>query len=101
MWQGYIKPRNRGEVVDSEDRVISCQFKWSGVVKPVTTLFIGSSPEFELALYTIMFLAGRYEQAAVPHGSVSQLIIGTADTGNPARGFKLVALILESLHDDI
>jgi poly(U)-specific endoribonuclease len=35
-YQGYLKPRNRNEVVDSNDRIISCQFKWSNVVKPCT-----------------------------------------------------------------
>jgi poly(U)-specific endoribonuclease len=45
--------------VDDEDRVLTVQFTWNGEVKPVTTLFIGTSPEFELALYTLCFVAGR------------------------------------------
>lgn len=44
--------------VDNADRVLSVQFSWEGQDKPVTTLFIGTSPEFELALYTLCFLAG-------------------------------------------
>uniref|UniRef100_A0A7S0RET2 EndoU domain-containing protein n=1 Tax=Chlamydomonas leiostraca TaxID=1034604 RepID=A0A7S0RET2_9CHLO len=57
-YKGYIKPRNRGEVVDGNDRVLSCQFAWNGLLKNVTTMFLGTSPEFEMALYTIVFLAG-------------------------------------------
>jgi hypothetical protein len=41
--------------------VLSVQFDWKGQRKPVTTLLIGTSPEFELALYTLCFVAGgRY-----------------------------------------
>ena len=45
--------------VDDADRVLSVQFSWKGQLKPCTTLFIGTSPEFELALYTLCFLAGK------------------------------------------
>jgi poly(U)-specific endoribonuclease len=34
---------------------------WKGFLKPVSTSFIGVSPEFELALYTLCFLAGGEE----------------------------------------
>jgi hypothetical protein len=40
-YRGYIVPRNRGERVDNNERLLSCQFAWNGEVKPVTTLFIG------------------------------------------------------------
>jgi hypothetical protein len=45
--------------VDDADRVLSVQFDWKGQRKPVTTLLIGTSPEFELALYTLCFVAGE------------------------------------------
>ena len=35
------------------------QFTWKGQAKPVTTLMIGTSPVFELALYTLCFAAGQ------------------------------------------
>jgi hypothetical protein len=38
--------------------VLSVQFDWKGQRKPVTTLLVGTSPEFELALYTLCFVAG-------------------------------------------
>lgn len=57
-YRGFIKPRSRNEVVDGEDRLLSVQFVWEGELKPVTTIFVGTSPEFEFALYTACFLAG-------------------------------------------
>ena len=49
-YQGFIKPRSRSEVVDDNDRCLSLQFMWrpskeaEWEKKPVTTLFIGTSP---------------------------------------------------------
>ena len=43
---------------DSNDHLLSLQFRWHGVEKLVGTSFIGTSPEFELALYTLCFLCG-------------------------------------------
>ncbi|XP_053544274.1 poly(U)-specific endoribonuclease [Ictalurus punctatus] len=42
--------------LDVNDRVISLQFSWKGLLKPLGSSFIGVSPEFEVALYTIIFL---------------------------------------------
>lgn len=58
-YRGYIKPRNRGEQVDDNERVLACQLSWKGEIKPVTTMFIGTTPDFEFALYTLYFLAGE------------------------------------------
>ena len=41
--------------------MLSVQFTWNGQVKDVSSMFIGTSPEFELALYTLCFLAGQEE----------------------------------------
>lgn len=41
---------------DKDDQVLSIQFSWKGSVKPIGSTFIGVSPEFEFALYTIIFL---------------------------------------------
>lgn len=47
------------EQPDGEDRLLTVQLYWKGEKKPVSTMFIGSSPEFELALYTLYFLVGE------------------------------------------
>lgn len=44
---------------------MAVSFKWMGYRKPITGLFIGSSPEFELAIYTICFLTRPNESCAV------------------------------------
>jgi hypothetical protein len=54
--------------VDDADRVLSVQFDWKGQRKPVTTLLIGTSPEFELALYTLCFVAGGQQAAQAAQG---------------------------------
>ncbi len=40
---------------DEDDHVLNLQFSWNGLVKPVGSCFIGVSPEFEVALFTIVF----------------------------------------------
>jgi poly(U)-specific endoribonuclease len=58
-YRGYIKPRYRGLPVDSPDdqqQLVTMQFSWRNVLKKVSTSLIGSSPEFEIALYTMIFL---------------------------------------------
>lgn len=59
-YRGYIKPKNRNDAAtDSNDHIITLQFTWNGVEKSVGTNFIGVSPEFEMALYTMCFLVGE------------------------------------------
>ncbi|XP_072529183.1 uridylate-specific endoribonuclease C [Salminus brasiliensis] len=38
------------------DHVVNLQFSWKAMVKPVGSSFIGVSPEFEVALFTLVFL---------------------------------------------
>ncbi|KAG8065543.1 hypothetical protein GUJ93_ZPchr0004g39859 [Zizania palustris] len=57
-YQGYIFPRRRGELPDSETQLLTVQFEWHGVLKSVSSTLIGVSPEFELALYTLCFFMG-------------------------------------------
>lgn len=60
-YQGYILPRRNEQFPDSEAQLLTVQFEWNGVLKSVSSMFIGVSPEFELALYTLCFFAGREE----------------------------------------
>jgi len=70
-YRGYIKPRSRNSAeTNDDDPVLTLQFSWNGIEKFVGTSFIGVSPEFELALYTLAFLAGEEENFV------------TLDTGN-------------------
>ncbi|EIE27711.1 hypothetical protein COCSUDRAFT_45961 [Coccomyxa subellipsoidea C-169] len=62
---GYLLPRGRqgeGQVqVDESERLMSLQFSWGPEKKEVSSIFIGTSPEFELALYTLCFVGGAEE----------------------------------------
>ncbi|CAN0908333.1 Poly(U)-specific endoribonuclease-A, partial [Linum grandiflorum] len=60
-YQGYIFPRRRGQIPDSESQLLTIQFEWNGVLKSVSSTMIGVSPEFEMALYTLCFYAGGEE----------------------------------------
>lgn len=54
-YKGY-KARDNKDTPDEDDHVLNLQFSWNGLVKPVGSCFIGVSPEFEVALFTIVFL---------------------------------------------
>jgi poly(U)-specific endoribonuclease len=73
--------------MEKSPRIVTMQFQWtkSGGGKPIGSSFIGTSPEFEIAIYTTMFLMNlqtafvhikRYdvELTCHPHGKG----IGTA-----------------------
>lgn len=44
------------DIPDQDDHVLNLQFSWHGLVKPVGSAFVGASPEFEMALFTVVFL---------------------------------------------
>lgn len=47
--------------LNENTRVLTYQLRWNGYEKYVGTSFIGVSPEYELALYTMMFLVGKQD----------------------------------------
>ncbi len=47
------------DVPSEKTHLLSLQFSWKQSTKPVGSSFIGTSPEFELALYTVVFFAGQ------------------------------------------
>ncbi|KAM4552915.1 uridylate-specific endoribonuclease C [Fundulus diaphanus] len=62
-YKGY-KARDH-DLPDQDDHVLNLQFSWHGVVKPVGSAFIGTSPEFEMALFTILFLVNTERSSTV------------------------------------
>lgn len=50
---------------DQDDHVLNLQFSWHGLVKPVGSAFIGTSPEFEMAVFTIVFLMNTERSTTV------------------------------------
>lgn len=63
-YKGY-KARDRKETPDEDDHVLNLQFSWKGLVKPVGGSFIGVSPEFEVAVFTIIFLMSTEKMTSV------------------------------------
>lgn len=53
-YKGYKAGRH--DIPDHDDHVLNLQFSWHGLVKPVGSAFIGTSPEFEMAIFTVVFL---------------------------------------------
>jgi len=65
-YRGYIKPLNYSEAeTNSDDHVLTLQFRWNDIEKFVGTSFIGVSPEFEFAVYTTCFLLGDEENEII------------------------------------
>ncbi|XP_076752183.1 uncharacterized protein LOC143424169 [Xylocopa sonorina] len=52
-YNGYLKKVDLGDKAS----ILKIRTKYSGKDKPVTTLFVGTSPELEMALYTVCFYA--------------------------------------------
>ncbi|XP_068169592.1 uridylate-specific endoribonuclease C [Antennarius striatus] len=62
-YKGYKAGRH--DIPDQDDHVLNLQFSWHSLVKPVGSAFIGTSPEFEMALYTIVFLINTEKSTKV------------------------------------
>ncbi|XP_048862208.1 uridylate-specific endoribonuclease C-like [Brienomyrus brachyistius] len=63
-YKGYKALGNKN-TPDEDDHVLNLQFSWKDLVKPVGTSFIGVSPEFEFAVYTIVFLMSNDKKTSV------------------------------------
>lgn len=62
-YRGYINPKRRPgsngyDLPDEDQQLITIQFEWHECLKAVSSSFIGTSPEFEIALYTLCFYGG-------------------------------------------
>ncbi|XP_034444573.1 poly(U)-specific endoribonuclease-C [Hippoglossus hippoglossus] len=62
-YKGY-KARTH-DLPDQDDHVLNLQFSWHSLVKPVGSAFIGTSPEFEMALFTVLFLMSTERSTTV------------------------------------
>ncbi|XP_063302772.1 poly(U)-specific endoribonuclease-A-like [Pelobates fuscus] len=57
-YKGFVARQYKNRP-DEDDQVLNLQFSWKDMVKPVGSSFIGVSPEFEFAVYTVIFLMSQ------------------------------------------
>jgi len=70
---GFITPKRVPGVSgyhlpEADQQLITIQFEWKGCLKNVSSSFVGTSPEFEIALYTLCFFVGNDEKDIVDCG---------------------------------
>ncbi|XP_054014446.1 endoribonuclease CG2145-like isoform X2 [Hylaeus anthracinus] len=63
-YNGYLKKVDLGDKAS----IVKIRTKYNGFDKPVTTIFVGTSPELEMALYTVCFYARPDENCPVSLG---------------------------------
>lgn len=64
-YRGWIPPRRNAmssEKPSQDSFALSIKFDWKGVEKPVSSCLIGTSPECEIALYTLLFYFSTKEE---------------------------------------
>lgn len=55
--------------------IVKIHAKYNNIDKPVTTMFIGTSPELEMALYTVCFLTRQDRPCGVSLGGTKFNIV--------------------------
>lgn len=72
-YQGYI--RRGGAQVGANDHLLTIQFEWNDVRKPISSSLIGTTPEFELALYSLCYFATKGGKSNVWLGDYSSKVV--------------------------
>lgn len=68
-YQGYI-----GDA-DSDDNLVTMRFEWNGQGKPISSTLIGTTPEFELALFSMCYWASPEPKTTVTLGGESVKVV--------------------------
>ncbi|XP_055509212.1 uridylate-specific endoribonuclease B [Leucoraja erinacea] len=72
-YRGYTMPNNQQP--DENKHLLTLQFSWKNGVKPHGSCFLGVSPEFEFALYTIIFLVSPDHQLKLRFSEYEVMIV--------------------------
>ncbi|ESO02719.1 hypothetical protein HELRODRAFT_185017 [Helobdella robusta] len=92
-YRGYFR-RGTTEEIEAQPRMLSLQFVWKRQAgKSFTSIFMGTSPEFELAMYTVVFMMG-FRQAPAVHVKNYNIEVMTY-----AHGREVGSAFPRSLHD--
>ena len=97
-YKGFIKPKRKPSIQGchlekNSQQFVTIQFEWDGCLKNVSSSMIGTSPEFEIALYTMCFMTGddktivtcgpyRMEITCYKYSNRGKKYIGTAFPGD-------------------
>ncbi|KAM6970538.1 uridylate-specific endoribonuclease B [Aplochiton taeniatus] len=73
-YKGYRVSPNSPQP-DENKHILALQFSWKNGMKPKGSIFIGVSPEFEFALYTLCFLSSPNERVKVTFSSYEVEIV--------------------------
>jgi poly(U)-specific endoribonuclease len=97
-YKGRIRPRRRVPRGFPEEQFISIQFEWMGQEKFISSSLVGTSPEFEMALYSLCWFSGKEESLVFlgPH-KVSIKAFTIRQHGGPFIGS---AFPEEAAHDE-
>lgn len=63
-YKGYTVVPNSPQP-DESKHILALQFSWKNGIKPKGSIFVGVSPEFEFALYTLCFICSPNERCKV------------------------------------
>lgn len=60
-YKGYLDVRGEpaGPPPPPNQQLLTIRFDWLNMTKSVSSMFVGPSPEFEIALYTLLYVAGQ------------------------------------------
>jgi poly(U)-specific endoribonuclease len=73
-YKGYIRPRGGGNA-DTDEHLLTIRFDWNDVMKPVSSSLIGTTPEFELALFSLCYFASSNPKTTVQFGDEKAKVV--------------------------
>ncbi len=102
-YRGYLSARRRrreGNVAPHpKHQLLTIRFEWLGHVKAASSMFVGTSPEFELMLYTMLRIGGE-ESMKLDIGPYTALVKCYVNRGNIGSAFpSLLAIDEEELEE--
>lgn len=86
-YHGYVSPHQSHPLQnpDGKEHLMSVRFAWKDCHKPVSSGFVGTSPEFEFALYTLCFLTDSERISASLSGIETDIIVQTFESQGKRR----------------
>lgn len=76
-YQGYVAPHHSHPLQNpsGKEHLLQTKFSWKDCSKPISSGFVGTSPEFEMALYTLCFLTEQEKVSASFSGIETAIVV--------------------------